>query len=60
VCCLTPQNNHPIAECHATCTGGDFQLCDPTAPDPGCPFGQQCQPPNGGTPALPDGVGVCG
>jgi hypothetical protein len=60
VCCLTQQNNGGVAECSATCGGGDTQLCDPTSPAPGCGHGQQCQAPNGGAPPLPTGIGTCG
>jgi hypothetical protein len=60
-CCLSQQTNSSgVAECMAACGGGDAQLCDPNAADPGCQNGQQCQPPNGGVPLLPDGVWVCG
>jgi hypothetical protein len=60
VCCLATQNSRAVSECRQTCGGGDVQLCDPTAPDPGCPLGRQCQPPNGGAPPLPNGVDICG
>lgn len=60
VCCVSQQNNGSIAECRAVCGGGDTQLCDPASPDPGCSQGQPCQPPNGGAPPTPTGVGTCG
>jgi hypothetical protein len=59
VCCFIQQNN-VTSECRTQCGGGDQQLCDPNAQNPGCPQGQQCQSANGGDQGLPNGVGICG
>ncbi|HZU83163.1 MAG TPA: hypothetical protein VE987_09615 [Polyangiaceae bacterium] len=57
-CCFAQTQSAAASECRAQCTGGQSQLCDPSAVDAGCPQGQQCQIQN--SQQLPGNVGVCG
>lgn len=60
VCCFQQQSNGGTASCTSSGCGNGLPLCDPAAPGPQCPGGQQCNTNPGGGFNLPPGFGGCG
>jgi hypothetical protein len=63
VCCLSQQSSPATSQCSPHCGGGDVQLCDPSAQNPGCSGMAMCMPSRGGRGGqgpLPNGIGTCG
>lgn len=60
VCCMHQFNNVTSSQCEAQCGSSEVQLCDPSAPDPGCPAAQPCSTSNIQDWKLPQSFGTCG
>lgn len=61
LCCVYQDvNKQTVSSCEKACPNGGAQLCDPNAPNSGCPSNATCSTANIGDWGLPKGYATCG
>ncbi len=60
VCCMHQSNGVTVSACESQCGTSEVQLCNPAAPDPGCPSNEPCSSSNIQDWKLPQSFGTCG